>query len=467
MRLGLFLVALMATSTSPVSALVVDHGVTHDQSVQQGQIFYSDKVSRVTNAQGSACVVSTGSDWKNTAQVRRANVFEDLLAQGASVSEALDQSIAVEIEGLASNTPYLMFLTGNDGASFIRVATGFSITPGTLRIEFGPDFGNVLNSEISLERRGDSGVVSDLESLGLLRNYLAIGGSVRVTARSKKIVEENEHYLSYVFEGGFEQTAFEDCLNDIGNNRITLPIGVSASFAFEPASGLDGSQRQQLRGMACNRDLDPNGAELVRLSGPIVGFSTPLSHALVRRGNEGEIEHVWSGDLWRISRNGDGYEVSFSRSIVEQSPGGEQVVKSCMQFGDARCAELSYRGSKFHVGPCFGEFLSGTGLNRYLAFSADPGNTTNGSTGSSVLIASSGSPGSSTIVGGGGTPISLPPAGDVETLTIVTGDPPDKKPPKETTPNSAVPLPETGLLLLCALPLGWLLARRRRIANEI
>jgi len=75
--------------------------------------------------------------------------------------------------------------------------------------------------------------------------------------------------------------------------------------------------------------------ELVELNGPITGFSSPLSHALLQRDTNGEIKNIWSGDLWRISKRNNGYVMAISNSITRQGPLDAQKEKACTQMGRA------------------------------------------------------------------------------------------------------------------------------------
>lgn len=443
----------------------------------QAQIFYSDTVSRVQNSERSACLVSTGTNWKATGAARHADGFEAILATGANVTDALATTTPVGIADLSSNTPYLMFATGGDLPTFVRFATGFAIDAETVRVEFGTGFDNVVDMPLDVEGRGDTGVFRSGPVVDALFAAYRSGEPIRITARSEKNVEETEHYLSYTFEGAFDQGAFDVCLNDLSDAKAALTASQTPIFEIEPVTDLDPSARMAVRGMACNREMDPNGAELVRLTGEIQGFATPIPYALVQRNLEGEVTDIWSGDLWRISKTKGGYKLAFSNSVTSQGPLDAQENKACTRFAEAACATLSFDDGvgtdglpgAISVGSCFEELVAGSALTggdpyvpstTHTPFSVASFSTTGTPTAApspkspppSISITPPGAPRSIVETIGGG-----PKPGCVIDCGKAPGDPiePDV---------SAVPVPPAGLLLGGAFLFGATLRRRKKAA---
>ena len=457
-RVAACIAGFLAAPTA--SAVVFQDDLALDGTTAQGQVFYSQTVSRVADANAAACLVSTGSDWKKTARARVADDFARRHATGADIDEAFRLTIPVAVDGLSSNTPYLMFVTPRDGDTFARIATGFAIRPDTLLVTYGPEETPLEANDVEIEPRGDTAVIRDPLAVSALRSAFAGGESIGVVARSMKTDPRSEHVIGYTFRGVVDERAFEACLSDLAGGD-DLAVSQVASFSLAPVTDLDGAARQSARGMACNRQLDPQGADLMRLDGPIMGFATPLSHALVQRNVEtGEIQHIWSGDLWRISRVGRGYEIAFSNSVTSQSPIAEQTEKACTQFARARCATLTYVGDRFTVGACAESYIAGAGLTvgpegPYLGFpvSATPPAAPANGTGT-------GSAGAVSLAGFGGGGIGAP-AGQIATYLVVSGsvDGDTSAGGLDGTP-APVPVPAGGLMLALILPIAWGLRRR-------
>lgn len=456
-RFGFFsgLAALIAAL--PAGAVVLG-GQAPSAATSQAQMFHTQMVSRVWSEEAGACMISTGSDWKTTGAARRGDHVDAYVAAGQSVEEAFALTGEVDVLSLASNTPYLSFVSRFPGEMTGRVATGFAIEEGSLKVHIGGEFQLQISANLEIEPRGDTAALSDPDAVATLFEAFETGAEIRVTARSSKQDRASEHYVRYQFVGAPVQDALNDCHAELAGGDALLSPSRVAAFSLVPAHDVAGSERVAVRGMACNRDLDPNGAELLRLSGPIEGFSTPLRHALVQRDENGMISEAWSGDFWRLSQTEAGYELRVSNSILAQSPLGDQTHKACTRYAEPICAQVEMIGEKLIVGPCFGPYIAGTGLAPINVATAKV---------PSVFTASSsrGGGGSGFSGGGGGSgggAISPASQQAVSTYSVVNGGDPEQprpQPPAGQTSLTSIPIPPAWTMFLAMFPLFWVVRR--------
>ncbi len=462
--------AIVSLVAQGALGITIDQTSTQSAHVSQAQQFYSSTVSRVAGRGGQACMVSTGSNWKATGAARRASDVAGQLDAGLDIHAAFAQTPAVPMQDLSSNTPYLSFVIDDQGQTLLRFATGFKMKVGTVDVIYGSQRSEIVGLEI--EERGDTGRIDDLATVDAMFSAFMAGEIFTITARSDKLSgAQSEHYLQYQFDGQGEFAELSSCLDDLKQAELALTPSPVPSFSLAPVDTQDTALRQSVRGMACNRALDPNGAELVRLDGPITGFSSPLSHALVQRDEAGEIEHIWSGDLWRISRSGDGYAMAFSNSITQQGPMDAQTEKACTQFGQAAPVSLGVDDAGgLDVKPDMDRYLA-SALPADFLRTADPivasdafaGTTRAGSRLASAGGSGGGTSGGSFVAATNTLPLvvrqsdtqSISTLFDDDTSTGGTGS------GGGTTSVSAVPVPGAGLLLLGAIAGAGGLSRRR------
>ena len=454
-RAVLAIIALALGVAAPANAVVFDLPEQH-RAIVQGQVFLGGGVSRVSDGVGEACMVSTGTDWKETAEARRAASVAAYLASGDSVETAFELTSPVPIEDLSSNTPYLAFVFEPGGTAFARIATGFAIAYDSLELRLDGAEPEVFSALASIEPRGDTAVVRAPKAVASLFEAAASGRKITVSARSSKQDSAQEHHIRYRFVAqNWSQERLNGCLEQIAMPGNDLNTGASVGFSLVPDAQASGHLRLTLRGMACNRDLDPNGATLMALDGPVTGFASPLSHALVRFAEDGAVEHAWSGDLWRLSRIGSGYQLSVSNSVLVQSPMGEQEMKACTRYALPRCATVSMVGERLTVGGCFASYVSAIGLPK-PPIVPDQRNRQILKAPNSIVLASSGGSGPPTLV-----------RTTVSTQTVVNG-PPSATPtspqqaPSGSSDLSSIPIPPSGLLMLFLMPLAIAAHRRAR-----
>ena len=458
------LLGLLATGHAAAMPVEID-GIEAVETVPQGQVFYGGNVSMISAPGGQRCMVSTGTDWKNRASVRRASDVDQPEHMNSDRREIFAATTAVPIAGLASNTPYLQAIIAPDGSvERFRIAAGFAITPGSVELRLGEDPSRV-QAPLALEERGDTALLSDMDVAGAVLATFGRGEILEFSARSKKLLgAEAEHVISYEFDGGFDPDALSSCLTDLNDAR-TVALTPTPALTLTPVKDEDPAIVARLRGMACNRALDLEEAELVALSGQVGGFASPLSHALLLRDDEGAVEHVVSGDLWRISRTADGYDMAVSRSITAQSPLIDQAEKACTRYDAARCVNMTIDPDTgaVHVAECLGVFM---------AESVDtPGPVSLGPGFPPLVVAGpigGTSPGPSTSSPGPGTPTPptspTPPGPGVTPPTIpVIPTPPTVDPtdPNTTDPNEITNIPVPGGLILLMTGLLGLFAFTR------
>ena len=319
---------------APAWAVTVESTINQEGHAPQAQLFYGSSVSRVASPSGQACMVSTGSPWAETGMARLARDMDTHLQNRVKLDEAFNRSAVVDLKDLSSNTPYIAFLIDKNGSKFLRFSTGFEINSDTVEITYGSH--SAPADAFEKEARGDTGTIRHRELVEDMFRAFTDEKEFTFVARSqKKAFPEEEHYIRYTFDGLNEAAALQVCLNDLEDPEFALAPTPKVTFALTPVQNSDARNRLLSRAMACNRDLDVEETELVELNGPISGFSSPLSHALLQRDTYGEIQNIWSGDLWRIAKRNNGYVMAFSNSITRQGPLDAQTEKACTQMGSA------------------------------------------------------------------------------------------------------------------------------------
>ncbi len=284
----------------------------------QSQVFVSSTTSLVRDGDRHACVQSAGTDWKTD----------------STAITALGRT-PVDLRTLQSNSPFVSLVTLENQDDFLRIALGFRITETTPLFEISDD--KLANIEYQIEPRGDTIVVSAADSLERVLAALRSDDGLRVTAQSQKQVpSSNEHIVSHLFKLDRDDAGLNDC-QELALKPAREPIGdVQISLGAMAREDADIAHAQAA---ACNRDLDPTNAELVAIS-TLDGIALPLSHALVRRDENGTIAAIWAGDLLRIERTGSTYQRRISNSIRGQGPLGSQNVAACTRMAAPTCASV-------------------------------------------------------------------------------------------------------------------------------
>lgn len=442
---SLFLNACIGCLCGSAFAITVGISAPSARHVTQGQLFYSQTVSRISNGTEEACMVSTGSNWRDNGEVRRAEDVAPILENGGTLQAAFDRSEPISIKSLRSNTPFMAFVVNNAGDTFVRLGAGFKIAQNGAHLSANGNQRDLNAIEHEIELRGDSLKITDKSvAAAMLQEFLS-GNVFSFAAQSHKPVSGGtEHVLQYQFQGKNDQAALSNCITDMSNPRRALKVGSHAQFALKPVKNQFIQDRMIARAMACNRDLDPEGAEVMEFDGPLLGFSTPLAYALVRRDSNGQISDIWSGDLWRVSNSGSGLEIAFSNSITRQGPLDEQVEKACTRFGDARPV---FFDSKFADGlgitTDFSDALAQAGLFNQGILSPI-----------SVITSSSGFAGGSVPILSASTP--KPP---VSKIVLPPTDPPQPILNEDENAN-VVPIPAAAWLFIAALAMFGVVGRR-------
>jgi|GEM_PF-7023055 len=440
----------LAISMQPAFGITFDQGHNTTAHRSQGQLYYSDTVSRITNGTAQACMVSTGSDWAGSGQARNASDMAQFLDEGQTVNEAFEAAPPVDLKGLSSNTPFLAFIIKQD-QTFMRFATGFNMNAETVDLSYLSQTGDAPT--VRVETRGDTGAVRDSADAQAMLTAFMAGDVFTVRARSKKAGgTAQEHYIQYSFQGQGDHEALASCMDDLSDRTQDLVASSNVRLALTPADDADIRTRMTARAMACNRALDPNETDVLRLSGGLTGFSSPLAYALAKRDENGQITEIWSGDLWRISRERDGYVIAFSNSITRQSPLDAQDHKACTRFGAAQPIDLDFGATgSVTASPQFDAQLANAGWTPQAFRSARAATATR--TATSGLSLSSGS--------AGGTSVARVVGGSS------TGLAPDETPLQTMEDPNLVPVPAAGILLASILLGfgGWIgLSRRLKTA---
>jgi len=350
------IVTLLCSQSVALALGIDDLDPAATTTVEQGQIFYSDTVSRIGWDGRQACMVSTGTDWKRTGIAKRARDVSASTSESTPFDAAFAAAPDVPLSELASNTPFMSFLFDDVQPTAVRIALGFAVRSGTLRLSTSDALGIEIPARV--EPRGDTVIVEDPAAIETLFASFAAHKTLKIRARSRKQRGATEHIVAYDFVGQLDPKALTMCQSDIAKNAI-IETGSVPSLTLHPTNTND-EMAARMRGMACNRDIDLTDAELVQISGPVLGLSTPLSHALVRRDADGAITDIVSGDLWHLTRGEQGYTLRTSRSLTAQSPMGPQIEKSCTRYSEARCATLneSADNGSIKMAECLGMFLS-------------------------------------------------------------------------------------------------------------
>lgn len=436
---GSVLFASTVFTSSSVDAITVEISAPSSRNVVQGQVFYSQTVSRVSNGKKEACMVSTGSNWRDTGVARRALDVQPLLEQGGTFEAALAGTEPVSLKQLNSNTPFVAFVVDRAGDTFVRFGAGFKIANNSAAVALNQTPFDLRDIEHEVEKRGDTLKISDKATAAAMLKAFFDGGLHSFSAQSHKPVSNGtEHVLRYEFVGKNDREALSKCRADLSNPKKALRVGSYARFALKPVENSVIQDRMMARAMACNRDLDPDGAEVMEFDGPLLGFTTPLSYALVQRDSLGRISNIWSGDLWRVSRTGSGLKIAFSNSVTRQGPLDAQIEKACTRFGDAFPVFMdNENGGVLGVAADFDDVLTQAGLAS-AGFAASTGS------GGGASTSFGGS-------GGGGSPgTKSTPKPPVSLIVKPPSSPPKTNSEPEGNAN-VVPVPASAGLLLGAL----------------
>lgn len=448
-------------------------------AIAQGQLFYGPHISQIATERRNMCMVATGSDWKRTAEARSSREVDRLLSEGLAFETAFMRAQSVDLAGLASNTPFAAFTIGADGPEKFRIAAGFIMRLETAALKLN---GLLLDDlKFELEPRGDALVVTDPEQVAMLFDAYQKQSRFDFRASSSKQLKSSEHYVRYQFFGGYDAEALEKCQQALRD--APLRTSLVPSFTLKQGDEISAAERARLEGMACNREIDLEGAHVVELDGPITGLATPLRHALLQRDEDGQVTDIVSGDLWWLHRGSSGYELRVSRSIATQSPMDVQSEKACTRYAEPSCAVLSGDPlDGMQMGECVGMLTSAAdAMPVGIGVVAPPvGPVVPGSGPPPSSRDPDGPPGGTppggtppTVTPPGGTPptTGTPPTGTPPTVTppyIPPSDPnpPDNPPdgPDGGDPPQVVPLPPSALMLIMACLAAWALRARRGFA---
>lgn len=305
-----------AYSSQEVSA--APQGAASQILANQSQVFITDTTSLVRQGRVAACMQSAGSDWKNGAQAWRAS-----------------DGGRVKLQDLRSNTPYVSYMRTTDDVVSMRFAIGFRVAPETVGFTQNGAPLDGINYEI--EPRGDTLLINDPSSITRLAQALQTESGISISARSDKMVPgASEHFVTMPYQLPADPEGVAKCAELARFDPPKPRINLNISLLEGPREGAD---VEVARSLACNRDIDPKGAQVVGIRS-LEGMTSPLSHALVKRGEDGKITQLWAGDLLRVERNGGTYEVRVSNSVRGQGPIGVHEVAACTRMAKAKCATI-------------------------------------------------------------------------------------------------------------------------------
>jgi len=334
-----FVFAALSVSGAFVSSGI--HAAPQVADVQvvanQSQVFLSDTTSLVRQGTMSACMQSSGSDWKNRAKAWRAS-----------------DGVPVELEDLRSNTPFVSYMRTMDADVSMRFAIGFRVVPETVKFTLNGEPLSGIRYEI--EPRGDTLLIRDPASITRLAAELQTEAGISITAQSDKMIPGAlEHVVTMPYQLAADPIGIALCEDlarlDPPKQRIDLNI----SLLDGPR---EGSDVEIARALACNRDIDPEGAKIVGIRA-LEGMTSPLSHALVKRDEEGNITQLWAGDILRMERKGGAYEVRVSNSVRGQGPIGVHEVAACTRMAEPRCASvIETNGGGVNISECTPDLLA-------------------------------------------------------------------------------------------------------------
>jgi len=303
----------------------------------QSQVFVSNTTSLVRQNDGHACMQSAGTDWKTQSR--------SVTARG---------QVAVKLETLQSNTPFVSYVQTLDGSDFIRLAFGFRIAHASASFDTpGPGLADIA---YEIEQRGDTLLITDPLAIQRVLAALRSDNGLRVKAQSKKLIpSSNEHIVSHLFKLPRDDAGFDAC-TELAKKTPHAAYG-EIQIGLRAAARKD-ANIAQAKAAACNRDIDPTGAELVALS-TLSGVTSPLSHALLKRDNIGQISTIWVGDLIRIERTGSTYQQRISNSINAQGPLAEQSVPACTRMAAPICVTVVENAQgRITVEPCMADLVA-------------------------------------------------------------------------------------------------------------
>lgn len=399
---GLAALAIFGSVTTQL-AWAAPKAAVNDVLANQSQVFITNTTSLVRQGNRAACMQSAGGDWKNEANAWR-------VTDGQKVPMA----------GLRSNTPYVSLIRTTTDELTLRFAIGYRADPETITFSSG----GVGLSDITyyLEPRGDTLVVSDPGSITRLTGALRSENGIMLSARSdKRIPEAVEHFVTQPFRLRPDPEGVARC-EEMARFEPPKPrVYLNISLLDGPREGAD---KDIARAVACNRDINPEGAELVAIRA-LEGMTSPLSHVLVKRNEAGQITKLWAGDILRIDREAGAYKMRVSNSVRGQGPLDTQDVAACTRMSAPKCADVNIgKNGRINISECSPDLLAlaaGPGFS-FSTGSGGPGGDPNNTNpfrspsdpsivggngflepGSSTSSSTASSSGVGTVIVGGGT----------------------------------------------------------------
>lgn len=455
------LLAAPAFAVTNPSTINQSPAITH-----QSQVFLSDTTSLIRQDDHFACMQSAGADWKN-----------------ASTAQRMPDGSPVDLRNLRANTPYAAFVQPLNGAPMLRLAMGFRLRSSSVAIKDAR--GRPLRGvTFTVEPRQDTLIFERPKDVTRLRAALRAEGGITVSAQSEKLVPGAlEHVVTHEFTLPSDREGLQECRALAQRPAPVFRKQLHIDLANAPRAG---SPTDVARAMACNRDINPQGAELVAIES-LEGLTSPLSHALVKRDEAGRVMTIWAGDLLRVERKGAGFQAFVSNSLRAQGQMGTQKVAACTRMAAPICVSVVENiNGDLGLTECLpdpiafagvpGGGLGGGPFDPSGPLGTGPSGSGGGSNGvGPVFGIGGGGSGSDGATGTTGTDFDEilvftttdPDQTDGDVLD--TTDPPDDGddgggvlPPVANDPPMVIPLPAAGLMLLGSLALAGLIGRRRR-----